>query len=47
MFAHAQALVVAHLIADRVAGGVSRQKFSGEGYCMLVAGEHLAGFASG
>jgi sulfide:quinone oxidoreductase len=47
VFAHAQALVVARRIADRIAGQAARHKFSGEGYCMLEAGEHLAGFASG
>ena len=47
VFAHAQALVVARRIADRIAGQAARDKFSGEGYCMLEAGEHLAGFASG
>ncbi|MHB8413502.1 MAG: NAD(P)/FAD-dependent oxidoreductase [Candidatus Acidiferrales bacterium] len=47
VFAHAQALVVAHRIADRIAGKEATHKFSGEGYCMLEAGEHLAGFASG
>jgi len=47
VFAHAQALVVARRIADRIAGKASPHNFSGEGYCMLEAGEHLAGFASG
>ena len=47
VFAHAQALVVARRIADRIAGEAGPHKFSGEGYCMLEAGEHLAGFASG
>jgi len=47
VFAHAQALVVARGIADRIAGKAASHKFSGEGYCMLEAGEHLAGFASG
>ena len=47
VFAHAQALVVARRIADRIIGKDARDKFSGEGYCMLEAGEHLAGFASG
>jgi sulfide:quinone oxidoreductase len=47
VFAHAQALVVARRIADRIAGKAARDKFSGEGYCMLEAGEHRAGFASG
>jgi len=32
---------------DRIAGESSRDKFSGEGYCMLEAGEQLAGFAFG
>jgi sulfide:quinone oxidoreductase len=47
VFAHAQALVVAQLIADRIAGKAVRHEFSGEGYCALEAGEHMAGFASG
>jgi sulfide:quinone oxidoreductase len=47
VFAHAQALVVVRRIADRIAGKAGPHKFSGEGYCMLEAGEHLAGFASG
>jgi sulfide:quinone oxidoreductase len=47
VFAHAQALVVARRIADRIMGKDARDKFSGEGYCMLEAGEHTAGFASG
>jgi sulfide:quinone oxidoreductase len=47
VFAHAQGLVVARRIADRITGKGGRDKFSGEGYCMLEAGEHLAGFASG
>lgn len=47
VFAHAQALVVARRIADRITGKGARDKFSGEGYCMLEAGGHLAGFASG
>jgi sulfide:quinone oxidoreductase len=47
VFAHAQALVVARRIADRITGKEAGDKFSGEGYCMLEAGGHLAGFASG
>jgi sulfide:quinone oxidoreductase len=47
VFAHAQGLVVARRIADRITGKGARDKFSGEGYCMLEAGGHLAGFASG
>ncbi|HEV2297331.1 MAG TPA: FAD/NAD(P)-binding oxidoreductase [Candidatus Acidoferrales bacterium] len=47
VFAHAQALVVARRIADQIIGKVAKAKFCGEGWCMLEAGEHLAGFASG
>ena len=47
VFAHAPALVVARRIADRIIGRDARDKFSGEGYCMLEAGQHSAGFASG
>jgi sulfide:quinone oxidoreductase len=47
VFAHAQALVVARRIADRIMGRDARDKFSGEGYCMLEAGQHSAGFAFG
>lgn len=47
VFAHAQAEVVAHRIADEINGITPRAEFCGPGYCMLEAGEGLAGFAFG
>ncbi len=47
MFAHAQAEVVAQRIVATIAGRPSQAEFCGDGYCMLEAGEDLAGFASG
>jgi sulfide:quinone oxidoreductase len=47
VFAHVQASVVAHRIAAAVTGRESSVSFCGDGYCMLEAGEDLAGFAFG
>jgi sulfide:quinone oxidoreductase len=47
VFAHAQAEVVAQRIVAEVAGRPCEAKFCGDGYCMLEAGEELAGFAFG
>ena len=47
VFAHAQAEVVARRIAAEIAGAGERVNFPGVGYCMLEAGESLAGFAYG
>ncbi len=47
VFAHAQAEVVAERIVAEVTGRPCEAKFCGEGYCMLEAGEGLAGFAFG
>jgi sulfide:quinone oxidoreductase len=47
VFAHAQAEVVAHRIAAEITGIEGRDTFCGDGYCMLEAGEDLAGFAYG
>lgn len=47
VFAHAQALVAARRIASQITGAKVEDKFCGDGYCMLEAGEHLAGFAFG
>lgn len=47
VFAHAQAEVVARRIAAEIAGAGGRDNFPGVGYCMLEAGESLAGFAYG
>ncbi|CAG0946335.1 partial Sulfide-quinone reductase, partial [Anaerolineae bacterium] len=47
VFAHAQAEVVARRIADEISGANAKETFCGDGYCMLEAGEDLAGFAFG
>ena len=47
VFAHAQAEVVARRLAAEITGTGARDKFPGIGYCMLEAGESLAGFAFG
>jgi len=47
VFAHAQAEVVARRIAAEITGVGERVNFPGVGYCMLEAGESLAGFAYG
>ena len=47
VFAHAQAQVVARRIAAEMTGALAKETFCGEGYCMLEAGEDLAGFAFG
>jgi sulfide:quinone oxidoreductase len=47
VFAHAQALVVAQRIAADLDGASTRAEFCGDGYCMLEAGDDLAGFAFG
>ena len=47
VFAHTQGDVVARRIAAEITGGNERNDFFGVGYCMLEAGESLAGFAYG
>jgi len=47
IFAHLQAEVVAQRIADKLKGKKSESQFCGEGFCMLEAGEDVAGFAYG
>lgn len=47
VFAHAQARTAAEIIAAKVHGRDSKDVFCGNGYCMLEAGEDLAGFAYG
>ncbi len=47
VFAHAQAEVVASRLAAEITGSTTQRKFLGIGYCMLEAGESLAGFAYG
>ncbi len=47
VFAHAHAGVVARNIVAEIAGARPAAAFCGDGYCMLEAGEDLAGFAYG
>ena len=47
IFAHLQAEVVAERIACQIKGEISGVDFCGDGFCMLEAGEHSAGFAYG
>lgn len=47
VFAHAQALVVAHRIAAEIGGTAPSEQFCGDGFCMLEAGDDLAGVAFG
>lgn len=47
VFAHLQADVVAKNIAHKIGGEKADEKFCADGYCMLEAGEDLAGFAYG
>jgi sulfide:quinone oxidoreductase len=47
VFAHAQAKVVARRISAEINGETVTDTFCGAGYCMLEAGEDLAGFAYG
>ncbi len=47
VFAHVQAEVVAQQIAAEIEGRPCEAAFCGDGYCMLEAGEDLAGFAFG
>ena len=47
VFAHAEAQIVARRIALEIAGTRPQPEFCADGYCMLEAGEDLAGFAFG
>ncbi|MBI2429636.1 MAG: NAD(P)/FAD-dependent oxidoreductase [Ignavibacteriales bacterium] len=47
VFAHDHAEIVAQRIADEINGRTSSAQFCGLGYCMLEAGEGMAGFAYG
>lgn len=47
VFAHTQGEVVARRISDQIEGRISKDEFCGTGYCMLEAGDGLAGFAYG
>ena len=47
VFAHDQARTVASRVAAEIVGTEAKDTFCGNGYCMLEAGEDLAGFAFG
>lgn len=47
VFAHSQALTVAKRMAGEILGLKTNAEFCGDGFCMLEAGEDLAGFAYG
>ncbi|HRJ58763.1 MAG TPA: FAD/NAD(P)-binding oxidoreductase [Anaerolineales bacterium] len=47
VFAHAQAEIVARRLAAEIMSKKNEDVFYGEGYCMLEAGENVAGFAYG
>lgn len=47
VFAHAQALVVAHRIVGEITGEPVSETFCGDGFCMLEAGGGFAGIAYG
>lgn len=47
VFAHSQALTVCEIITSKIRGKESEASFCGDGFCMLEAGEDLAGFAYG
>ncbi|MBI5731251.1 MAG: NAD(P)/FAD-dependent oxidoreductase [Ignavibacteriales bacterium] len=47
VFAHSQAIFISEIIAAKILGKESKEIFCGDGFCMLEAGEELAGFAYG
>jgi sulfide:quinone oxidoreductase len=47
VFAHAQALVVARRMAAEINGASASDRFGGDGFCILEAGEDRAGVAFG
>jgi sulfide:quinone oxidoreductase len=47
VFAHQQAEVVAHNIAEKISGGSAFKTFAGEGQCFLEVGGGRAGYAGG
>jgi len=47
VFAHSQALTVSEIIISKILGKEIKSSFCGDGFCMLEAGEDLAGFAYG
>ncbi len=47
VFAHGEAITVSEIIASRVSGYPLKSSFCADGFCMLEAGEDVAGFAYG
>jgi sulfide:quinone oxidoreductase len=47
VFAHSQAISISKIIASKIRGKESKEIFCADGFCMLEAGEDLAGFAYG
>jgi sulfide:quinone oxidoreductase len=47
VFAHSQAITVSKIIASQIMGKEPKEIFCADGFCMLEAGEDLAGFAYG
>ncbi|MEW6195574.1 MAG: FAD/NAD(P)-binding oxidoreductase [Bacteroidota bacterium] len=47
VFAHSQAISISKIIASKILGKESKEIFCADGFCMLEAGEDLAGFAYG
>lgn len=47
VFAHSQAIVVSDIISARLLNNKHSEGFCADGFCMLEAGEELAGFAYG
>ncbi|MEW6196427.1 MAG: FAD/NAD(P)-binding oxidoreductase [Bacteroidota bacterium] len=47
VFAHSQAIVVSDIISARLFNSEQPKEFCADGFCMLEAGEELAGFAYG
>jgi len=47
VFAHSQAITVSKIIASKIMGKEPKEIFCADGFCMLEAGEDLAGFAYG
>ncbi len=47
VFAHSEAITVTEIIASRISGSPSGSSFCADGFCMLEAGEEVAGFAYG
>ena len=47
VFAHSQAITASEIVASRILGKEPKEIFCGDGFCMLEAGEDIAGFAYG